>query len=148
RVSALKNVDYADFTQQLKAVVDPILEEERARGVTGVTVAYTGLIPLVYKAQHSLMDGLVFGFVTDFALIVTVMIIACRQWSAGSVLLLPSAFPAVVVFGGMGWLHTWLHPLGVGSMFVDIGTVMAPAVALGVTVDDVVHYLLWFRRGI
>jgi hypothetical protein len=25
---------------------------------------------------------------------------------------------------------------------------MAPSVALGVTVDDVVHFMLWFRRGI
>jgi hypothetical protein len=33
-------------------------------------------------------------------------------------------------------------------MLVDIGTVMAPSVALGVTVDDVVHFMLWFRKGI
>jgi predicted RND superfamily exporter protein len=148
RVSALKNVDYADFTQQLRAVVEPLVAEQNKKGVNGITVAYTGLIPLVYKAQHSLMDGLVFGFLTDFLLIVVVMIVACRQWSAGIVLLLPAAFPAVFVFGSMGWLHSWLKSWGVGSMFIDIGTVMAPAVALGVTVDDVMHYLLWFRRGI
>jgi hypothetical protein len=35
-----------------------------------------------------------------------------------------------------------------GNLFIDIGTVMAPSVALGVTVDDVVHFMLWFRRGI
>ncbi len=148
RVSALKNVDYADFTKQLQAVVEPILQEQNGRGIKGISVAYTGLIPLVYKAQHSLMDGLVFGFLTDFALIVVVMIIACRQWSAGIVLLLPAAFPAIVVFGGMGWLHSLLQSWNFGAMFIDIGTVMAPAVALGVTVDDVMHYLLWFRRGI
>ena len=34
------------------------------------------------------------------------------------------------------------------SDLIDIGTVMAPSVALGVTVDDVVHFMLWFRRGI
>jgi uncharacterized protein len=148
RVSALKNVDYADFTQQLRAVVEPLVAEQNKKGVNGINVAYTGLIPLVYKAQHSLMDGLVFGFLTDFLLIVVVMIIACRQWSAGIVLLLPAAFPAVFVFGSMGWLHSWLKSYGIGSMFIDIGTVMAPSVALGVTVDDVMHYLLWFRRGI
>jgi uncharacterized membrane protein YdfJ with MMPL/SSD domain len=38
--------------------------------------------------------------------------------------------------------------LGTGNLLIDIGTVMAPSVALGVTVDDVVHFMLWFRRGI
>jgi hypothetical protein len=43
----------------------------------------------------------------------------------------------VIVFGIMGWL----------GVVVDTGTVMAPSVALGVTVDDIVHYLLWYRQG-
>jgi uncharacterized protein len=38
----------------------------------------------------------------------------------------------------MGWL----------GVVVDIGSVMTPCVALGVTIDDVIHFLLWFRRGI
>lgn len=113
-----------------------------------IDVQYTGVVPLVYKAQHSLMDGLVFGFLTDFALIVIVMMIACRDWSAGIVLLLPSAFPAVIVFGTMGWIHHILQRNGTGYLFIDIGYVMAPSVALGVTVDDVVHFMLWFRKGI
>ncbi|MDX1961737.1 MAG: MMPL family transporter [Pirellulales bacterium] len=113
----------------------------------GVYVQYTGVVPLVYKAQHSLVGGMLFGFVTDFALIVIVMMLVCRDWSAGMVLLLPSAFPAVLVFGGMGWMHAILSGNGWGNMFIDIGFVLAPAVALGVTVDDVVHFMLWFRKG-
>jgi predicted RND superfamily exporter protein len=31
---------------------------------------------------------------------------------------------------------------------VDVGSVMTPCVALGVTVDDIIHFILWFRRGI
>ena len=113
-----------------------------------MSVDYTGLVPLVYKAQHSLLDGLQIGFVWDFAIIVFVMILLCRAASAGLVLLLPAAFPAVMVFGGMGWGNSLLKSLDAGSLLIDIGTVMAPSVALGVTVDDVVHFMLWFRRGI
>ena len=43
-----------------------------------------------------------------------------------------------IVFGMMGWL----------GVVVDIGSVMTPCVALGVTIDDVIHFVLWFRRGI
>jgi predicted RND superfamily exporter protein len=61
-----------------------------------------------------------------------------RHWSSGLLICLSSIFPAVVVFGWMCW----------NGIIVDIGTVMTPSVALGVTIDDVVHFLLWFRRGI
>ncbi|MFM7034084.1 MAG: efflux RND transporter permease subunit [Planctomycetia bacterium] len=148
RVSATKEVDYALFKADLQSRIDPILERLKAGGIDGVTVDYTGLVPLVYKAQHSLLDGLKIGFIWDFAIIVVVMILLCRAVSAGLVLLLPAAFPAVMVFGGMGWGNALLKTYDIGSMLIDIGTVMAPSVALGVTVDDVVHFMLWFRRGI
>jgi hypothetical protein len=38
--------------------------------------------------------------------------------------------------------------MGWTGVVIDTGTVMAPAVALGVTVDDVVHFMLWVRTGI
>jgi predicted RND superfamily exporter protein len=38
----------------------------------------------------------------------------------------------------MGWL----------GVVVDIGLGMTPCVALGVTIQNVVHFLLWFSRGI
>jgi uncharacterized protein len=148
RVSAVQEVDYALFKADLQKEIDPILAGLEEKGINGVSVDYTGLVPLVYKAQHSLLDGLQIGFVWDFAIIVFVMILLCRAASAGLVLLLPAAFPAVMVFGGMGWGNSLLKSLDAGSLLIDIGTVMAPSVALGVTVDDVVHFMLWFRRGI
>ena len=135
RVSATRDVDYAAFREELKASIEPVLADYSG---AGINVNYTGVMPLIYDAQHSLLNDLILGFFTDFALIVIVMMIACRDWSAGLVLLVPSAFPAVVIFGLLGW----------SGIPIDIGTVMAPAVALGVTVDDVVHFMLWFRRGI
>ncbi len=148
RVSAVQEVDYALFKADLQKEIAPILASLEADGVKGVAIDYTGLVPLVYKAQHSLLDGLQIGFVWDFLIIVAVMILLCRAASAGLVLLLPAAFPAVLVFGGMGWGNSILKSFGSGSLLIDIGTVMAPSVALGVTVDDVVHFMLWFRRGI
>jgi uncharacterized protein len=44
----------------------------------------------------------------------------------------------MIVFGMMGWL----------GIVIDVGTIMTPTVALGVSVDDVVHFLIWYRRGL
>ena len=148
RVSAIQEVDYALFKADLQKKIDPVLARLDSEGVDGVTVNYTGLVPLVYKAQHSLLENLKIGFVFDFAIIVAVMIVLCRAFSAGLVLLLPAAFPAILVFGGLGWANALSKWLQTGNVFIDIGSVMAPSVALGVTVDDVVHFMLWFRRGI
>ena len=148
RVSATKEVEYDLFQEDLKERINPILSSLADDGVTGIEVDYTGLVPLVYKAQHSLLDGLVLGFGVDFLIIVAVMVVLCRAFSAGLVLLIPAAFPAIMVFGGMGWGNSLLKSFTAGTLLVDIGTVMAPSVALGVTVDDVVHFMLWFRRGI
>lgn len=38
----------------------------------------------------------------------------------------------------MGWL----------GIVVDIGTVMTPSVALGVSVDDIVHFMMQYRRAL
>ena len=148
RVSAIQEVDYALFKADLQKKIDPVLTRLDGDGVSGIAVDYTGLVPLVYKAQHSLLENLKIGFIFDFAIIVVVMILLCRATSAGLVLLLPAAFPAVVVFGFMGWGNALLKSMHAGNLFIDIGSVMAPSVALGVTVDDVVHFMLWFRRGI
>lgn len=139
RVAALKyEVDYGAFVGTLEQRVEPILAEARGQGVAGVTVTYTGLVPLVYKAQRSLLDGLIQGFGMDLALITVAMIVALRGWTAGLLLLMPAIFPCVVVFGLMGWL----------GIPVDIGSVMCPAVALGVTVDDVVHFMIQYRNAL
>ena len=63
RVAALRNVDYGLFVDDIKAVVDPIIQAERAKGIRGIDgITYTGLTPLVYKAQHSLLSGLITSF--------------------------------------------------------------------------------------
>src|SRR5690606_14090156 len=118
----LRDVDYGEFIHTLESAVDPIIEEEIAGGASDIEVTYTGLVPLVYKAQRTLLNGLIEGFAYDLALITVVMMIAVRSFSAGLILILPSIFPVVVVFGLMSW---W-------GIAIDIGTVMTPAVALGV----------------
>ena len=142
RVSALKNVDYAKFVADIEAKVEPVLDEvRRSLGedeAAELKATYTGLVPLVYKVQNSLLDGLVTGFITDLILIFVAIVVAMRAFTAGVILAVPSVFPPIVIFGLMGWL----------GIVVDIGTVMTPSVALGVSVDDIVHFMLQYRRAL
>src|ERR1043166_5936536 len=85
RVGALKDIDYGEFVHNIKAVVEPVLQE-LPEGGPGIKAVYTGLVPLVYKSQRSLLDGLLFGFVMDLVVVTIVMTLAVREWSAGLVL--------------------------------------------------------------
>lgn len=138
RVAALANVDYFQFEQQVRRAVAPLEQSLRDRGFTPPSITYTGVLPIVYQAQNSLLWGMIVGYLTDVALIVLAMAVAVRSFAAGWLLLLPSVMPAVAVFGAFGLC----------GVVVDMGTVMPPCVALGVTVDDVMHFLLQFRRSV
>jgi predicted RND superfamily exporter protein len=49
--------------------------------------------------------------------------------------MVPNVLPILVVFGGMGWL----------GVAVDIGSMMSASIAMGVAVDDTIHFLAWYR---
>ncbi|MDE0938523.1 MAG: MMPL family transporter [Pirellulales bacterium] len=110
-------------------------EEEQAGGIWPV---YTGVVPLVYKAQRTLLVGLINSILLAFVLICVLMMAILRSPTAGLLSMIPNVFPIVVIFGFMGWI----------GALIDIGTMMTASVAMGVAVDDTVHFLTWFRRGI
>ena len=134
RVNALSDVDYGFFIETLKARIDPIVSDDPDRGIRAT---YTGVIPLIYKAQRQLFDDLVRSFLLAFGVIAVVMVIALRSPVAGLLAMAPNLFPAVVVFGFMGWT----------GQLIEIGSVMTASAALGIAVDDTFHFLTWFRRG-
>lgn len=101
-----------------------------------IHVVYTGVVPLVYKAQRSLLDSLIESTLWSFVTITPLMMFLSRNIIAGIVVMLPNVLPVVVVFGGMGWLN----------VDVDVGSMMTASIALGVAVDDTIHFLTWYRE--
>jgi uncharacterized protein len=115
---------------------------------------YTGIVPVVYKAQRTLLASLIQSTImasVSIALTMAFLMIP-GYWPgailkprtlfygvmAGLVAMVPNMFPIAMVFGIMG--HT--------NFLVDIGTMMTASVALGIAVDDTIHFLSWFRQYI
>jgi predicted RND superfamily exporter protein len=103
---------------------------------TRIEAVYTGVVPIVYKAQQALLQSLIASTNWSFFTITPLMMFVARSWRAGLVAMLPNALPVLVVFGAMGWL----------GIEVDVGSMMTASIALGVAVDDTIHYLTWFRE--
>ena len=144
--------DIASLTDQQPLVVDArdsvyLPNEASPNDLVGLTArqkkwpvaaSYTGLVPIVYKAQRTLLQSLIQSTIWAFLAISIVMVVLLRNPKAGMVSMIPNIFPVVVIFGLMGWTN----------ILVDIGTMMTASVAMGVAVDDTIHFLTWFRRGL
>ncbi len=134
RVAALNDIDYGDFLETVSNNVDQQMQHLNQHGVDAYL---TGGIPLVYKAQHQILSDLMYSFLTAFVIITIILTIVLKNVWAGMVAMIPNVFPPLVVFGAMGWL----------GYSIEIGSVMTASVALGIAVDDTLHFLTWYRRG-
>lgn len=135
RVAALNDIDYGDLLKSVEAVVNRQIE---GFNQPGVTARFTGGIPLFYHAQHQILSDLKNSFITAFLFISIVLMIVLKSFRAGLVAMIPNVFPPLFVFGAMGWL----------GLPIEIGSVMTASVALGIAVDDTIHFLTWYRRGV
>ncbi len=134
--------------------IHPTLLPGRIPDVEGsgpIQAVYTGVIPVVYKAQRTLLTSLANSIALAFVLIAAVMMLLLNPgrapfgWFvpsnfgnglvAGLVAMIPNIFPVLLVFGVM--CHMGID--------IDIGTMMTASVAMGVAVDDTIHFLSWFR---
>lgn len=116
---------------------------------TKISAVYTGVIPIIYKSQRTLLRSLIDSIALAFVTIALVMMVLLRDWKTfsfgglinfrgGLLSMLPNVFPVVIIFGAMGHL----------GILVDIGSMMTASVAMGVAVDDTIHFLNWYRTGL
>jgi len=103
-----------------------------------VSSVFTGVVPIVYKAQRALLTSLMESTLWSFLTITPLMIFVSRSFRAGMVAMIPNIVPVVFIFGLMGWL----------GIAIDIGSMMTASIALGVAVDDTIHFLSWFRGNV
>ncbi|MDP6445423.1 MAG: MMPL family transporter [Pirellulaceae bacterium] len=136
RMQRDKDLPFVVLRDRLDAAIHPVVD---ATGeAQRVKVIYTGGVPLVYAAQKELLRALILSFSLALVLIAIVMSIVLRSVVAGVASMLPNLFPALAAFGLMGWS---------GSP-VDVGAMMTASIALGIAVDDTLHFLTWRSRAI
>ncbi|MEX0819430.1 MAG: MMPL family transporter, partial [Pirellulaceae bacterium] len=160
RAYAGLGLDYTKVMKDLRNRVDPILEIADEQGFPGVSAVYCGGVPLVQKAQDQMLLDLINSFLVAFGFIAAMMVVLMvglaypelrasnslatsvmilgRCVLAGGLTMIPNVLPCVAVLGSMGIL----------GMTIEIGSMMTASVALGIAVDDTLHFTTWFRRNL
>ena len=133
RAPAMSDVDYGELLARLRRTV-----EQATTSVEPRDVIITGGVPLIYQVQQQLLHDLIVSFLLAFGLICLALMIVLRSAVCGLICMIPNLFPCAVVFGMLGWL----------DIRIEVGTVLTACAALGIAVDDSLHFITWFRRHI
>lgn len=142
RIPAVDQRDYAAFVDIIRGAVTAATDQwlgatAGQAAAEDVRIAYTGLLPMVHHAQQQLLTDLVKSFGLALLLILPVMAAALGSLLFGLAAMIPNVAPVAIVFGAMGWL----------DLPIDIGAMLTASVAMGIAIDDTLHYLTWFRRA-
>jgi predicted RND superfamily exporter protein len=134
KVSALDPRDYGQQLSSAQAELQSFLAKNRPQ--EPMQVEWTGMTPVMHDTQVTLIRDLAVSFSTAFLLITPVMMWMVRSLRLGLAVMLPNVLPVTLVFGLVAWLGWGL----------DIASILTASVALGIAVDDTLHFVSWYDR--
>ena len=101
-----------------------------------VPVVPTGNIILLNGTTDDVVWGQVKSVTVALVVIFLVMSVLFLSAKVGFIAMLPNIVPVVLFFGVLGW----------SGIMLNIGTSIIAAIALGIAVDNTIHYMVRFNR--
>ena len=117
----------------------PLTEHVR-RGVEAhisklADVIFTGAVFTQFSVMSHLLADLIRSFGVALVVITVVMVLLLRELKLGLIAMVPNLMPIICVMGFMG----------AAGIAVDGANLMLASIAIGVAVDDTIHFLHQFR---
>lgn len=102
----------------------------------GMPAEPTGSIILLNGTTDDVVWGQVKSVTVALAVIFVVMSLLFLSAKVGFIAMLPNVVPVMFFFGILGW----------SNIMLNIGTSVIAAIALGIAVDNTIHYMVRFNR--
>ncbi len=99
-------------------------------------VELTGFGIVISSSSYQLTSGQLKSLSMTMVLVFCIMFMLFLSFKVGLVAILPNLFPIIVNFGVMGWV----------GIELSMATSLIASVAIGLAVDDTIHYLVRFNR--
>ena len=126
--------DFDSYKRLMDALL-PYLAAEFGT-VPDVTTYVTGTNMMLANTLMPLMQGLKQGLVFAGAAILILMILLFRSFKVGFISMLANVVPITITFGLMGLL----------GISLNFATAPLAAIALGIAIDDTIHFMSRFKR--
>ena len=121
---------------ELRTLVDALNATLNSRPAEGSSVTATGIGALWLKLQEYITTSQIRGFLLAFSVIGVLLCFIFQSVRTGLIAMVPNLTPVVLTLGVMGWMDI---PL-------DYIRLMIASVAIGISVDDTIHYLTRLRH--
>ncbi|MFZ5572758.1 MAG: MMPL family transporter [Thermodesulfobacteriota bacterium] len=96
----------------------------------------TGIGTVIAESSDQLAKGQINSLFSTMALIFAMMFVLFLSAKVGFVAILINTFPILITFGVMGWF----------GIELNMGTGLIASIAIGLAVDDIIHYLTRYNR--
>jgi predicted RND superfamily exporter protein len=133
RLSA--KVPWSDF-QTYQGFVQDLGDRARQILPGHAQVTTTGMLVLLTESVVALMNSMATSYAIAGVVITLLMILMLGNLKIGLVSMIPNLFPIVVTLGLMGWF----------DIPVDMFTLLIGSIAIGLAVDDTIHFMHNFKR--
>ncbi len=120
---------YSGLLSKIERKLEELFGKEKSYVVTG-------LIPIMVKTMMFLMEGMLISYLIAAVVITLMMIILLADLRLGLWSMIPNFLPVLVGLGVMGML----------DLPLDAMSILVGSIAIGLAVDDTVHFMHNFRR--
>ncbi len=103
---------------------------------SGFSFQVTGIGIVISHSSRLITDGQIKSLFLTMVLVFAIMFLLFMSFKVGIIGILPNCFPILVGFGLMGWL----------GIPLSMATSLIAGVAIGLAVDDTIHYLVGYNH--
>ncbi|MCP4397665.1 MAG: MMPL family transporter, partial [bacterium] len=112
------------------------IEEHFESRYPGVEITLTGMVAILSKTIFNVIISMAKSYVTAFIVVSILMVLLIGRLQIGLLSMIPNLFPILLTLGVVGWFNI---PMTLFTMLVG-------SIAIGLAVDDTIHFMHNFRR--
>ena len=117
-------------------IIESIKEFIGANFPFSIVCTITGIVPLLMDMQEYLVESQIKTFSLAFILIFICITLLLKSVRIGMISMIPNFIPIAITLGVMGYR----------GIRLDVATIMIASVAIGISVDDTIHFLYRFKN--
>jgi predicted RND superfamily exporter protein len=129
KVPYVDPLEYGSFIEEVEEIFRSVLPETSQ-------VDTTGMIAMLSQTVARVLSGMLRSYALALAIITPLMILLLANLRTGFASMIPNLSPILLTLGVMGWM----------GISIDMFTMMIGGVAIGLVVDDTIHFMHGFQR--
>ncbi len=125
-----KDLRRAELLERIRTELQQLFDlDDRDVTIAGTMVLYNNVLQSLYRSQAASFGAVLLGVAVMF-------LVLFRSVSLSIIGILPNVLAAAIVLGLMGWV----------GISLDIMTITIAAIAMGIAVDNAIHYIYRYRE--